>query len=228
MKVNKPLPKNLVLERDLKKFLEIYPRFFYKECYGKEFSILSGEIDICDTAENYLDSFDIEVLIQTNKYPLCIPIVREISKKIERTEEWHISTEGICCLDIDHKLVNQAKRGINLLDFYQNKIYPYFANTIYRMKFGKYSNGEYSHFFRGVQQFYMEKFNLSDGQIIVRILEIILNGKIPMRNDRPCICGEDKKFKYCHIEMVGFLKSLSRERLTSDLDGFKEILAKSA
>lgn len=216
--------KNQQLEKDLKSFLEIYPSYSYKKRYGKRYSPLKGEIDVCDTAGNYLESFDIEIWLDNDQYPHSIPLVRERSNKIERHEDWHIDNDGYCCLDIEHELEYKAKRGIELVSFYQNDIYPFFANTLYKINFGSYANGEYGHSFRGVEQFYDEKLQLKDHSLIIKILEAVLNNKIPGRNDRPCICGLNKKFKRCHLKCISFLQSLSKERLLKDLAGFEVMI----
>lgn len=224
---NISVTKNRKLEKDVKSFLDIYPSYSYNKRYGKKYSIITGEIDICDIEGNYLDSFDIEIWLDNGRYPFSIPLIRERSTKIDRHEDWHINKDGYCCLDIDHELEYMAKRGVELVGFYQNFIYPYFANTLYKMNFGRYSNGEYDHFFKGVEQFYNEKLLLTDNILIINILKVVLSNTIPGRNDRPCICGLDKKFKRCHSKCVEFLQCLSRERLLKDLAGFEELSGKT-
>lgn len=215
--------KNQKLEKDVKRFLEIYPNYSYYKTHGERYAKIIGDIDICDTTGNYLDSFIIEVWLDINSYPYSTPLVREYSKKIERHEDWHIDEDGCCCLDIEHELEHRAKRGIELVSFYQDSIYPFFANTLYKMTFGEYANGEYGHFFEGVVQFYDKKLLLSDYFLIIKIIKAVLNNTIPGRNDRPCICGLDNKFKKCHLDCIEFLKSLPRERLLQDLVGYEEL-----
>ena len=144
--------------------------------------------------------------------------------KIDRNEDWHISEKGFCCLDIDHELEYAAKRGINIITFYQKKIYPFFANSLYKMKNGNYANEEYKHHFDGIIQFYDEKLKLKDVSVIVKILTSVKNNNIPGRNQF-CVCGKDVKFKYCHLSTIDFLKSLSKDRIKKDLVGFKKSLS---
>jgi len=218
---------NRQLEKDVKSFLEIYPSYSFDKRYGKKYSVVRGEIDVCDTGGNYLDSFDIEIWLDNDSYPYSIPLIRESSTKIERHEDWHIDEKGYCCLDIEHELEYKAKQGIELVRFYQEGIYPYFANTFYKMNFGRYANGEYDHFFRGVVQFYRKKLLLKDNFLIIKILKAVLSNTIPGRNTRPCICGLNKKFKRCHLKCFDFLQCLTKERLLKDLAGFEELSGKS-
>ena len=114
------------LKKDITAFLDIYNKFEYDERPKMKASLVKGEIDICDVKGNYWDSFDIEIYINKNEYPFCIPLVIEKSKKIERNLNWHINDEGVCCLDIEHQLEFLAIRGINIMSFFQEKIYPFF------------------------------------------------------------------------------------------------------
>lgn len=211
---------NSKLDKDLKAFLDLYSQFIYYERPKKQCLLLKGDIDICDVDGNYWDTFEIEIYIDKVKYPYHAPIVIESSNIIERDIDWHISKKGVCCLDIDHQLEYLSKRGVNITSFYQEKIYPYFTNTLYRIKNGEYANGEYFHNFDGIIQFYKEKLQISDIQTIIKILNSILENKVPGRNNL-CLCGSEKKIKKCHLEPIEFLKSLSKGRIIKDLDGFK-------
>jgi len=215
--------KNEALSRDIKLFLDTYPNFSYKERKKKQYSIISGSLDVCDTKGNYWNSFKIEMYINRIEYPYTIPIVKEVDEKIRRDDNWHINKEGICCLDIEHDLEFQAKRGIEITSFYREKVYPFFANTTYKTRTGEYANGEYDHNFGGVIQFYQESMGLQKADLIVKILTGVLTNNIPGRN-RPCLCGSGVKIKNCHLSEINFLKSVSKERLKKDLEEFQRIL----
>jgi hypothetical protein len=90
------------------------------------------------------------------------------------------------------------------------------------MKKGNYANEEYEHHFDGVIQFYNEKLQLKDNPVIVKILTSVINNDIPGRNQF-CVCGEEIKIKNCHLSTIHFLKSLSKDRIQKDLDGFKNL-----
>lgn len=213
---------NNLLERNINSFLNTYPKFKYYERKKKKCSILKGVIDICDVDGNYWDSFNIEIFIEKQKYPYCVPIVKETSKIIERVDEWHISKDGFCCLDIDHELEYLSKSGINIISFYQEKIYPFFTNSLYKMKEGNYANEEYKHHFDGVIQFYDERLKLKDVSVIIKILTSVMDNDIPGRNQF-CVCGKQVKIKKCHLVAINFLKSLSKDRILKDINIFKTI-----
>lgn len=213
---------NNSLDKDITSFLNTYPKFKYYERQKKKCSIIKGEIDICDVDGNYWNSFKIEIYIEKLKYPYCVPIIKETSRKIKRDDEWHISKDGFCCLDIDHELEYMSKSGIKIISFYQEKVYPFFTNALYKMKNGSYANEEYKHHFDGVVQFYYQKLKLKDVSIIKKILTSVLNNDIPGRNQY-CVCGEEIKIKNCHLSTINFLKSLSKERIRKDMDGFNNL-----
>jgi hypothetical protein len=148
--------------------------------------------------------------------------VQETSLKIIRSEDRHIDELGICCLDINHKLLAMKMKGVNLLEFTKNKIYPFFANQVYFDQTGKYATGDYLHQFDGIKQFYIEELNIPTKVEAISILEFILSRQKLGRNDL-CFCGA-KKFKDCHIEIVEFLKSVGENQLRLDLAGFKNQL----
>lgn len=218
---------NNLLERDISKFLNTYAKFTYKAKSKMKYSILKGEIDICDINGNYWNSFNIVIYIEQQRYPYTVPLVQEVSEKLKREDDWHLDKNGYCCLDIDHELEYMSKKGINISSFYQEKIYPFFTNSLYKKRNGNYASSEYKHHFKGVIQFYNEKLKLNDFSVIIKILDAVIENEIPGRN-QPCICGSDTKIKKCHLVIIDFLKTLSKARLQKDLEGFNELLSEKS
>jgi len=209
------------LNLDLLEVRRCFPklRFFTKG--GDHF--LKGDLDICDIVGEYWDTFEIGITIPKN-YPNGVPLVFEISRKIPREDKRHISKEGVCCVDIDHELLYLARRGLKLVNFIRDKVYPYFANQLYYMKNGCFAKGEFKHRLDGILQFYDERLNISDTEVAIRFLERLVINKLPGRND-PCLCNSGKKYKYCHETSMAFLKSIGTDKVKSDLAQFKEIIS---
>jgi len=214
--------KNDSLEKDVKSFLSLYSKFERINIFKKKHLILRGDIDVCDIQGNYLKTFEVDIFVDRKSYPYTIPLVKETSELIERDEDWHVSDEGLCCLDIDHKLLKMSQRGIHLSEFYQDIIYPFFCNTVFKQLYNDYANGEYPHEFNGVRSFYKSELKLEDPKFIIEILRSINIGKTPGRNQL-CICGKTK-YKKCtdHFESIQFLKSLPKKRVSKDLKSFEE------
>jgi hypothetical protein len=209
-----------LLESDLKKISEVFPKL--NAIWNAQFKIwlLRGDLDICDNAGDYWGTYQITILIPKG-YPHCVPLVREDSAKIPREDYRHISKDGDCCLDIDHRLLHMSKKGISIVDFIKQKVYPYFANQLYYDKHNHFAGEEYAHHFEGIKQFYRESLNLVNHDSIVSTLEFLLSGKKAERNII-CPCRSKKKLKYCHLESIEFLFALGKERLLVDLDLFKK------
>lgn len=205
---------NKKLSKDIEAFLDTYPIFFLvKET--KDALTLDGKIDIIDVDGNYWDSYDIRIKVPVTKYPNIIPEVYEISKKTKRENDWHIAADGACCLDITHQLILLKNKGIDLISFYQSKIYPFFANHQYKLKTGSYANGDYPHEFDGIKYFYAINLKLTDTDFIIKILKLITTKKLP-KKESICICGQSK-FKHCHLPTVTKLILFGHQQLKFDL-----------
>lgn len=207
-----------ILQKDIYKFIQLYPQFSISRTSNERID-LKGMIDIVDVQGNYWDNYEVKIVIPTYKYPNIIPQVYEFSTKIIRENDWHISKKGECCLDITHKLILIQKKGIDLISFYQNKIYPFFANHQYKLKTGNFANGDYPHEFEGIKFFYENEIGLNDTDLIINILIAITQNKLPSKTAN-CLCGQNK-FKHCHLPIISSLIQYGKQRLKEDLLLFK-------
>ncbi|MDJ1498797.1 SEC-C metal-binding domain-containing protein [Cytophagaceae bacterium DM2B3-1] len=210
-----------ILRKDLDLVKELFPKLTFKSSKKYKAWYLIGDLDICDAKGVYWNTFNIKIVIPQT-YPYCVPVVIEKSSLIPREDDRHISEQGVCCLDVDHKLLVMAKRGIRLLDFIKQKVYPYFANQLYFEAEGHYAAGEFSHGFAGIKDFYLKDLKLSEIETIISFIEMVLNNTIPGRNDL-CPCNSGEKLKNCHLDAVDLLRSIRREQLTQDLQCFNSL-----
>jgi hypothetical protein len=209
------------LKKDLSDFLNTYFNFnINTDKTNSNYLVLDGVIDIVDTNGNFWNDYKVRMAVPKTGYPNTIPEVFEISSKIERDIDFHISKKGKCCLDIHHKLMLEKRRGITLISFYKKYIYPFFANHQYKVKTESYAGEEYEHDADGVIQFYREEFNLTDYELIIKYIECSLGILKTERNKQCPICGGLKYKKCCRIT-VEKLKSYGKEILKLDLEVFK-------
>lgn len=206
---------------DVRELQSKFPKLSYKIDAKTGSASILGEIDIFDSVGTYWESFDILIRVGKN-YPYEIPQVFERSTRIERNEKRHISKDGQCCIDLDHKFLIQVQGGIRLTEFLTKKVYPYFANQLFYNEKGYYANGEWDHNFNGVREFYKKDLDISDNKLAIKLIELILSNKIPNRNE-PCICGRGK-FKNCHLRALEQLKLVGNKRLNEDLIEFKKLI----
>lgn len=211
------------LKKDLDSFLERYYNFELIDSKNENVIVIVGVIDIVDEADIHWGSYKIKIAFNKNDYPNVIPSVFELSDLINRNWDYHISKKGKCCLDIPHQLFKLRTRGIELSDFYKNVIYPFFSNHQYKLKSGKYANGEYEHFESGIVQFYREEFGLIDPKIIIKHLELALVKRKAEPNLACPICGK-LKYKKCCRPKVYKLIPFGYEQLQFDLELFKKRL----
>lgn len=207
------------LQNDIEQFVKLYPIFSLSK-WDEENVELKGLIDIVDIDGDYWDNYDIKIVVPIRKYPNIIPLVYESSNKIDREDDWHISAKGECCLDITHNVILLQNKGIDLISFYQKKIYPFFANHQYKLRTGNYANGDYPHQFDGIKYFYKNEIGLSDDELIIKILSSILKNRLPQKL-ATCVCGQNK-YKHCHLSIVTKLTRFGKQRLSEDLVLFKD------
>lgn len=205
---------------DIERFLGKYLSFKKIHSPESKYLALEGKIDVLDDKNRFWNRFEVLILINQNEYPYTIPLVFEMTQKINRDWDFHISKKGECCLDIPHKLQKMKLRGIIFEEFYSKIIYPFFANFCYKESKGFYANGEYKHHFAGIEQFYQEEFNLKDSNLIIALIEASINPVKHPPNQKCPFCGKPK-YKSCCRKIIYKLRSYGLEQLLFDLKLFK-------
>lgn len=169
-----------------------------------------GLFDI-DTGEMY-DSYHVEIKFPET-FPHCFPKVWEVGNKIPKEPNRHVNEDGSLCLGVIQEEILITRYGISLVNFLERVLKPHLSRETYFEKKRKYPHGEYSHGIDGVLEFFFDKFDTSDPVRIVQILDRIISGDLPDRNERQCICGSENKFKKCHLNDVEEVSILGKERL---------------
>jgi hypothetical protein len=208
-----------VFEKDFESVKERFPKLSYGWNKKSNLWVVSGELDICDSIGVYWNTFNIAILVSRG-YPFCVPVVIERSEIIPRHIDWHVSPQGLCCLDAEQSLLALSKKGINLSDFIAEKIYPFFANQLHKLESEKYAGQEYAHHTAGVIQYYLEDLKIPSVEKIIVILEISLANKGLGRNEK-CPCASGKKLKHCHLQEIQSIRSFGSQKILSDLESIK-------
>ncbi len=209
------------LDCDIDSFLSKYYSFKKVDSPKTCYLALEGKISVLDKKGKLWGQFEILILINKIEYPYTITIVIEKTQIIDRDWDFHISKEGVCCLDIPHKLLKRKRRGILFEEFYRDVVYPFFANYHYKESTGDYANGEYKHHFEGIAQFYQEEFDLKNFEDIISLLETaIFSPKYPPNSKCP-LCGK-YKYKKCCRKKVYSLRGYGIQQLKIDLTLFRQ------
>lgn len=206
--------KLTAFERDFDCVKYSFPKLDHSWNSDKKFWLVKGELDICDVKGNYWDTFNIAILV-SETYPYCVPHVFEISEIIPREEDWHVSADGECCVDIDNKLIAASRIGIDINKFITDLVYPFFANQLFKLAAKRYAGEEYGHRVDGLIQYYLEDLKFPSVEKILNILESILSGADLTRNTL-CPCGSEIKTKQCHEKEIEIIKSLGRTKIEKD------------
>jgi len=201
--------------KDFRVANELYPRLNSVWSAEHKMWIIRGDLDICDSEGVFWDTFNLAILVPKG-YPYIIPVVVEVSKLIPRDIDWHISSEGVCCVDEHHSLLAWSKRGIRIDSFLKDKVYPFFANQLYKLHSGNYAGKEYKHFAAGVLQYYIEELKINTRDLALNLIQMVLQGKI-VRNEQ-CPCGSGRKVKICHEASFAEMRAFGPERLRKDLE----------
>lgn len=176
--------------------------------------MLKGFIDIIDESGKLWDTY--EILIRPSPdFPNKFPILFEIGEKIPKNGDWHIYTDGSCCLTVPPNEVIACKNGISVLTFVEDWVLPYLANQTYRALTGNFVN-EYSHGTLGLVEYYQNLLNTKDKNQIIRLLTFILDNKKPHRTNK-CFCGSNQKFRHCHKKAYETIHLIGEELVKSNL-----------
>lgn len=173
---------------------------------------LCGEIQIRDLIDGKLwETYLIEVRYPEG-YPNCFPKVYEKSNKIPKIPDWHVNSDGTCCIKVHPEELLICRKGISLERFLEEQALPYFYNQTHRKIEGYYVNGERAHGAEGIAEFYYDELHTNDLAMLIRCLNFIATKPRPSRTSN-CFCGKKKKFRKCHKNAFEKLRPLGNESL---------------
>lgn len=175
--------------------LNSYPKLI-KLIKDGEFWRINGYIDVTDDEGGYWDTYEVTILIPPH-YPKDIPILFETGKKIIRESDWHMSSNGECCLATRAKIFHDLSDGITLLKWLDKFAHPFLANHVYRKKHMRYAHEEFSHGTKGIIEGWEKITGIRGAGSIIKHLRQITGYRTQALN-QPCFCGSGKKYKRCY------------------------------
>lgn len=199
--------------KDLTKARERFP-FLESEAgkvKGYPYTLTDG-FEVSDDEGNHWGTFRASVHFPET-YPKGFPVMQDLSKAFPWEDDWHISPgNGECCVCGVIEKEEIAINGIAILGFIQNYVLPFYANQLYRQKYGEYKNGEYAHYGEGVWQALEEEFRTKD-RVKIRRFFVEMSTKRG-RND-VCFCGSGIKYKKCHMSRIKMIEDVINNNLHS-------------
>lgn len=186
--------------------------------------ILRGEIDLKNNGKVF-DKYNIEIIFPPD-YPNHPPLLRETDERIPRIQDRHINkNDGVCCLAPRIALKEFWDANRNIMLFINGLAIPFLANQSYFEKVGEWRNNSYPHQAEGIIEFYKERTNIVDVDILIVMIEKLINNERVGRND-PCFCRSGKKLKKCHEEAYDRLRNgANKEIFEMDMADIKKYIA---
>ena len=171
---------------------------------------VTGELVLNDENGVHIDSYFIKIVPSKN-YPESFPLVFEIGNRIPKNIDWHVYSEGHCCIKTIPEEILICRSGITLVEFIDTQVKPYFFNQKFRELHGYFLN-ERSHGTAGQVEFFKEIFKSNNLVLILKGLLLLYENMIPNRTAN-CFCNSGLKFRKCHRNSIHFLKNLSNSEL---------------
>ena len=177
---------------------EVYPRLF-EPVVSNNKVIIDGTVDIIDRDKTNWATYEVRIVIP-EQYPFRVPSLFETGGQIIKSPDWHVYSDGSCCLAPPAKMYKELSDGITLNKWLSKLVIPFLANHHLKTKTGQYANIEYSHGKEGIREYYRKWFGTDDDSEILRKAMYITKMTAYGRNDK-CFCGSGKKYKCCHWNM---------------------------
>lgn len=155
--------------------------------------------------------FKICIKLHNDSFYSCYEVNNEIPKEYHH----HTSVEDVIlkttslCLAANPELKKFLEKNSNLSEFIDVFIVPYFFNFSYYDKFGEEMWSGYSHGKKGIKEYYLEKLNINNEKVLIKIMELIQKNKYFYT----CPCGSEKEFSKCHYI---FIKDIPIKILKND------------
>jgi hypothetical protein len=204
---------------DLEMFLEKFPQMSLVPS-NKDGLIVQGVLSLDIMDDQYgeiIDDFFIKIVIPKN-FPEDIPTVYELEDRFPKTLDYHTYPDASLCLGSKMSLKKRINETPTLEGFIHSCVVPYFyAIAMYLQGKERFVFGELSHGLAGIIQDYMEVFELSSIEQVIKLLEI-LSLKSNQGNKKECPCGCNRIVTKCsfHKKVVEYRKVMTRKEYEED------------
>lgn len=198
---------------DLDRFLQCYPRMTITPRRDSNLR-LEGTFDFSAQAKEskqITDFYQLRIDI-SSAFPLVVPDVTEIGRKIPRDGKYHVNSDGTLCLGSPLRLKWKLSQKPTLIGFAANCLAPYLYAISHSLKYGgKFPFGELDHGRKGVVADYLALFSLRTEEEVRRTL-FLLGMKKRIANKKPCPCGCGRRLGVCrfHYKINNFRKLAHR------------------
>jgi len=184
---------------------KFYNEFLELNNYFTDFNVIENKSDYIEITGVFnldaayqnvhlLESFNLKIVVPIS-FPKKLPKVYVDVEAIPKGYE-HSYDDGELCLGVESDIWDKFYTKPTLIHFTEIIIIGNLYSIAYFARYGEFPFGERRHGVLGVIDFYYEKFGIDDIGALLRILEIIANGKY--RGHLPCPCDSQKPTGKCH------------------------------
>jgi len=236
----------MLIDKELVEIKRLYPGLNLSAEAGRQ--LLRGRFDFCalydsiedkfiinpqrnGTFDNEIiqDSYEIEVEFSLD-YPHSFPQVREVGGRTQKVvEQYNIkdirnlhvnkNKNNTVCLCPKPEEYLRYSNGVDIIDFFNALVLPYFFGLNYYEKNGQWHRDEYGHGDVGIFEFYAEHRDKKNIKLIESCIKSIsenkskeyLQKKGEIKGHWECICGSKSKFRNCHVKAIEGLRLLKDE-----------------
>lgn len=183
-----------ISNQDIEDMKRKYPSLKYVERDGS--GVFTGDVVLNHMYDGVrmTGQFIVDILVP-REFPLALPIVKELSNRIDKTYP-HQYVDGYLCLasDLDLKMHFSQDKGIS--PFVDKYVIPYFYTYRFFEEYGVYPYGERSHGTMGDLEYLKDLLNVTDWEQVFDIMVFII--KYTYRGHAMCPCGSGKRIRDCH------------------------------
>ncbi|SKB64101.1 YecA family protein [Daejeonella lutea] len=187
----------------------LYPTLNYHEDSDVN-PFIEGRLVLRDSANNYIDAYSIRIT-PSEFYPLRFPFVFELEGRLPFNIDWHVFEDGRCCIKSLPEEILICKTELNISQFIEEQVVPYFFNQKHRELFGYYLK-ERSHGSQGHIEFFEDVFKTNNLNRIAKALFHISRNYKPSRVDK-CFCGSSLKYRKCCREPHQTISIFSKDEI---------------
>ncbi|MBZ4414680.1 hypothetical protein K8640_41340 [Myxococcus sp. XM-1-1-1] len=163
-----------------------------------------GSFPVRDGAQ-VLTWFQIDVALPPD-FPRALPVVWETGGRIPRVAERHINSpgDGSACVVLPESFwLAQDEGEVSLLAFLRGPVHNYFLGQALVELGEPWPFGEWGHGVAGVREHYGQLLGTSAP---ARVMELLRYALSPAKGHWPCPCGQPRRLRSCHGELVRTLK----------------------
>ncbi|MCK5023941.1 MAG: hypothetical protein KAS04_07225, partial [Candidatus Aenigmarchaeota archaeon] len=161
------------LREQYEELVVVFPGLQKFSKYGRGFSI-KGSLDLVDPHNGKIwEVYQVQILIPPN-FPRKTPTFIETGGVIKRIDDNHIDKKGVCCLAPRVEELLILGPNYTLVDYVNKLAIPFLANQKLQ-EFGEnpWDIGEYSHFGKGILEYYKEKLGTDSTKVVMSCLRYL-------------------------------------------------------